>query len=342
MVSIHEDKLKTMDISFCDKIATNIVLSDAKQAIVDSLNSLIKDSKFNKKSGYKYANILTKDTIQYISKQPHLISIKTGGSNYFIYMTKINGINNCLFIDRKIKNGYTLPRIISVNYNFDDSIFLGTILDGELIRDSENNWMFLINNIISYKGKPCNMGFTAKINLMYKMLKTEYNENPELDICYIRVKKIFNYNDYHNVILKYIPSCKYEIKGMYFNTMNNKHSNHLFLFPNKNKINKKTVEPKKIENDLQINFIIKQTDKPDIYNLHCIEQGVIINYGIAYIGKLKISKMIKEWFKENNDSTNSCMVNCKYNIRFTKWEVLTIDNDKTIPTELEIIKKLEN
>ena len=52
--------------------------------------------------------------------------------------------------------------------------------------------------------------------------------------------------------------------------------------------------------------------------------------------------MIKEWFKENNDTTNSCMVNCKYNNRFTKWEVLTIDNDKTIPTELEIIKKLEN
>ncbi len=345
MVSISDDKLKTMDISFCDKIATNIVLSDAKQAIVDSLNSLIKESRFNGKSGYKYANIINKNSIQYISKQPHIITIKTGGSNYFIYLTKINGINNCLFIDRKIKSGYTLPRIISVNYNFDDSLFMGTILDGELVRDTSNNWMFLISNLISYKGKPVNNNFISKINLTYKMLGNEYNEHPEQDICYLRVKKIFTYNDYDSLILRYIPKCKYEIKGIYFNTMNNKHSNHLFMFPNKNKINKqKSLEPSKQSAPaecLKILFVIKPTEQPDIYNLQCLKDSTITNYSIAYISKLKISKLIKEWFSDTENTNKNCIVNCKYNTRFNKWEVLSIE-DKNMPSEWDFIKNLEN
>jgi len=345
MVCIADDKLKTMDISFCDKIATNIVLSEAKQAIVDSLNSLIKESRFNGKSGYKYANIINKNSLQYISKQPHIITIKTGGSNYFIYLTKINGINNCLFIDRKIKTGYTLPRIISVNYNFDDSLFMGTILDGELVRDTSNNWMFLISNLIVYKGKPVNTHFIAKINLMYKMLDTEYNEHPEQDICYLRVKKVFNYNDYDSLILRFIPKCKYEIKGLYFNTMNNKHCNHLFMFPNKNKINKQTnVEPleqPKVTECLKILFMIKKTDQPDIYHLHCLKDSTIAYYSIAYISKIRFSKLIKDWFKENETTDKHCIVNCKYNTRFNKWEVLSIE-DKNMPSEWDFIKNLEN
>ena len=66
---------------------------------------------------------------------PHLISVKTVGTNYF-FLTKINNINCCFYIDRKIKQGYTCPRIISVKYLFDDCVFDDTLFDGELVKDS--------------------------------------------------------------------------------------------------------------------------------------------------------------------------------------------------------------
>ena len=103
MVDIPEDKMRTMDISFCSKVATNIVLGDAKQLIIDNFKDLISDNSFFGNSGYRYANIINGKSISYLSKQPHIISLKTGGANYFLFLTKINGVNKCLFIDRKTK-----------------------------------------------------------------------------------------------------------------------------------------------------------------------------------------------------------------------------------------------
>ena len=58
---------------------------------------------YNIDLNYKYANIVNKRSIRFLSLQPHLVSIKTAGSNYFLFLTRINEKNTCLFIDRKIK-----------------------------------------------------------------------------------------------------------------------------------------------------------------------------------------------------------------------------------------------
>ena len=66
-------------------------------------------------------------------------------------------------------------------------------------------------------------------------------------------------------------------------------------------------------------------------------------YGIAYISKLRTSKLIKAWFNDNkSNSTKNCIVNCNYNTRFNKWEVLSIEENKNIPSKYDFIKKLEN
>ena len=43
--------------------------------------------------------------------------------------------------------------MVSVMYRFDDQLFSNTLFDGELLRDHENNWLFIINNLILYKGE---------------------------------------------------------------------------------------------------------------------------------------------------------------------------------------------
>ena len=187
-------ELKTLDISFCSKNALNLVNSEAKQYIMDAL----KDN-YGIDSKYKYANIINKNSLNYLAKQPHLISIKTGGSNYFLFLTKLNGINTTLFIDRKVKQGYTLPRIISTKYRFKDELFEDTLFDGELVKDTKDNWMFLISNIIVYKGKNINKSdnIVTKYNKIYSILSDEYTSDPMMDVCPIRVKKLFRYNERH-------------------------------------------------------------------------------------------------------------------------------------------------
>lgn len=350
MVDIPDDKMRTMDISFCSKVATNIVLGDAKQLIIDNFKDLIADNSFFGNNGYRYANIINSKSISYLSRQPHIISLKTGGANYFLFLTKINGVNKCLFIDRKTKKGYSLPRIITANFRFSDEAFDGTVLDGELVRDKQDNWMFLLSNIITYNGENVTGNLANRYNKLYELLTKHYKEDPDFDICYLRVKKLFTYNEYDKMMLQYIPKCGYEIKGLYFNSLNPKFSNHLFMYPNNTKErrgNKEVAKPaenaenngdSKDELKITATFIIKTTDKPDIYNLFCMNESQIQEYGIAYIGKMKTSKMMKNWFAENTDK--DCFVSCEFNGRFKKWEVKELSNE-SLPSQYSLVKKLE-
>ena len=69
-----------------------------------------------------------------------------------------------------------------------------------------------------------------------------------------------------------------------------------------------------------------------------MEESTIKEYGIAYIGKMKISKLLKTWFQENQDK--DCLVSCDYNTRFNKWEVKELSQEK-LPSQYNLVKKLE-
>ena len=371
MITIPTEHMRQMDISFCGKVATNIVTSDAKQAIIDNFNKLIESNRYFNRSQnrYKYANLINPKSITFLSKQPHLITLKTGGSNYFLYLTKINGVNNALFIDCKTKQGYTLPRIITADFKFHEDLFSGTIFDGEIVRDREDNWMFLISNIVALRGRVVNSNMVARMNLIYKTLAESYSPDPVIDICPIRVKQVYRYSDYDKLILMYIPKYEYEIKGMFFNSLTNKHSNHLFMMsaPSKkegytdrrktrstgatkevdsgttreetsNVGEAKTTE-ESIKRDTLV-FQIKTTDKPEIYELYGVSDGGVIEMiSVALIKKMAVSKKLKAYF---DDSTSgNCFCDCKYNNRFKKWEVIGINEKAKIASNVQEIKNFE-
>jgi hypothetical protein len=330
---------KTMDISFCGKNALNVVEKDDKIIICDNI---MKD-KYDITSKYKFASIINDKSIKFLSLNPHLITIKSNGSNYFLLMTSINNTNCCFFIDRKTKNGYTYPRIVSVKYRFDDDIFKDTLLEGEIIRDENDNWMFLVNDLLLFKGKKVVGNIVNKYNRVYDILENMYTPDNEMDVCPIRVKKIFKYSEYVKLITQFIPSIKYKIRGMYFVSLNEKHSNHLYLYstnqqeqgstaPIKNKPKDKSSAGGGISKGNYI-FNIKETDTPDIYELYVNGDDGLVKHSIAYVGKISTSKRLKKYFQEAGDE----MVNieCKYNDKFKKWEPLErIDTDNIVSLNL--------
>ena len=121
----------------------------------------------------KHAFILNQKSVYFLEKTQHIISIKSSGTNYYLYLTNINNINYCFYIDRKIKSGYTYPRIISVKYSFSDEIFDDTLLDGELVRDQDDNdsWIFLITDLLVLKGKKLDCNIVNRFNLLYLSLR---------------------------------------------------------------------------------------------------------------------------------------------------------------------------
>ena len=215
-------------ISFCDKQCSNVNDNKFKAQIIQNL-----DSKYKLQVVTRDYNILNPNILRNVSYHPHILSTYSNGNPYMLYLTKIDGINCTLFIDKKLKDGYTYPKMHCVKYRFSDDLFNGeTIFTGELVRDNERRWFFLIDNILLYKGLSTNeKNVLSRFELIHNILANEYTTDKYLEICPISVKKLFLYKDIKKMVTDFIPNLSYVCKGIIFYTLNNKHSNYAYIMP---------------------------------------------------------------------------------------------------------------
>jgi hypothetical protein len=187
------------------------------------------------------------------------------------------------------------------------------------------------------------------------MLTHDYNKNHDIDICPLIVKKLFLYKDYDELITKFIPSLPYKTNGLYFNSLNTKHANQLYLFKNSNNQNSgnksyiknsgnsssnssSNSSTNSSTNSSSTNIVleIKKTEKSDIYDLYCKNRDEEYNLGIACIQNLRTSKLIRKLF-DSVGETDTVYMNCKYNEKFKKYEPVSKAESSTL-TDLSKIK----
>ena len=300
-------ELNLSKMSFCKKHGMNV--NENKDKIIDILNKYDLSIKKNR------AAVLNDRSLKFLNN-PHLVSVKTTGTNYFLLLTKINNINHAFFIDRKIKQGYTHPRIILVKYGFADEVFEDTVLDGELVKNVDNDWVFLISDMPVYCGKKTEKLITKKLSLINDMLKNKYRPDDFIDICPLQIKKYFSYKDFAKMLTIFIPNLGYNVRGLYFDTLNPKHSNQLFIFPREQS---KPQKPK-VYNESNIrNFIIRKTMHSEIYDLYDFDDNKdLVKVDTARVPSLKVSKKIKKLFHECSEE--NVEIKCRLNNKFNKWE----------------------
>lgn len=331
--------LKGSNISFCDKQTFNIIDDNLKKNILDILKNDyfigIKDRNFY---------IINKKNINYIEKHPFILSVKSIGSPYYLFLTKVDNKKYCFYIDRKVKEGHNYPRILSVLYRFNDELFNNTLFDGELLRDNDNNWMFIINSLLIHKGEIMkNKNIIYKLNLVYDILTNKYIKDENLEICPLYVKRLFSYHQWDELKNDYLTGLNYKYKGICFeNPKFNK--NYLYIFNKKYnntsknnnlKIKNNVKSPickSKIVNKKLMNFVLNKTDISDIYDLYCYKEDTLFKYDVASVNTLKVSKKLNKLFKD----TDRLVFECSYNTNDNKWTPLNkietddIDNIESI------------
>ena len=180
--------MRGANINFCDARAYNLVDESIKQSILDSL----KDNYYIKISDRNFY-ILNKKNLRYIENKPFVLSVKSLGSLYYLYLTKIEGKNYCIYINRRLKEGHKFPLMVSALYRFDDEIYSNTLFDGELLRDKDGNWLFIINNLLLYQGEIMkNRNIIKKISKVYEILSNHYIKDEHLELCPLYVKRLFS------------------------------------------------------------------------------------------------------------------------------------------------------
>ena len=215
-------------ISFCDKQCSNVNDNKVKSQIVDII-----DKKYGIQIVSRDYNLINPNILRNVSYHQHILTPYTHGNPYMLYLTKIDNINCALFIDKKLKDGYTYPKMHCVKYRFAEELYeKETIMTGELVRDNERRWFFLIDNILLYKGLKTNeKNILSRFELIYNIMENDYTSDKYLEICPLYVKKLFLYKDIKKLFDEFIPNLSYMCKGIVFYTLNNKHSNYVYMIP---------------------------------------------------------------------------------------------------------------
>ena len=222
---------KLSDISFCDKKCSNVNNNDFKEDFIRMI-----DEKYDIRVVDKIYSFLNPSILKNVSYHQHLLTPLTNGNPYLLYLTRIDDVNCCFYIDRKLKGGFSFPKIHCVKYQFSDELFNDTIFSGELVRDRQRKWFFLIDNLLLYKGeKTNNKNIVNKFEIIYDIFNNHYKQNNMIEPCPIQIKKLFPYSQIKTLINKFIPSLSYYCKGLVFYNLNTKYSNYSMLFP-RNKV----------------------------------------------------------------------------------------------------------
>ncbi len=235
---------KLSDISFCDKQCSNVNDNGVKAELIKQIDENYGINVIDR----IYVN-LHPNMLKNVAYHQHILATLTNGNPYLLYLTRIDNINCCFFIDRKLKNGYSYPKIHCVRYRFHNELFNNTIFTGELVRDVQRRWFFLLSDILLHKGeKTDTKNILSRYALINTILTSEYTPDKNYEVCPIQVKKLFMYKDFRYMTQKYMPNLSYYCKGIIFYTLS-KFSNYVFIIPRDKSIKIKSNED--IEKEIQ-------------------------------------------------------------------------------------------
>lgn len=215
------------EISFAGKVGYNIKFDDVKQRLLDDLHDHFGFKVIQKHHEKYHDGIINK-----LTSNPHLVCLRSNGNPYLLYLTKINFVQQCVFVDKKIQQGYFYPRMIMSRFRFDDRLFEngGTLLDGEMIRTTEGKWMFVLGDMIAYQGSHLsNTNLVKRINMLYNMMRHQFIAE-ECDICTFQVKKYVAYSEISSLVTEFMPQLPYTSRGLYFKPLFLKFKDILYNF----------------------------------------------------------------------------------------------------------------
>jgi len=272
-----------------------------------------------------------------------------------LYLTKYNNKNYSIFIDKKREN------MITVKYRFKEELYEGTLFDGELIKDTQNNQVYVISDIIMYKNKFILKDKTLKerIKTLNEIYDNDFVKDEMINFCKIDIKRYFGLKYMEDVYKRYFNSVPYKCTGIFFQHKTDYKKSMMYIFPefrtnevkiessasnqsvnkpsNQSSANKSSNQSvnKFSSNKLVIdikkpfNFQIKKTDLPDIYQLYYYQNNKMICLdGYAGVPDMSTSKLLREIFDTMGDTDDiKVVVKCEYSDIYNKWVPKSVTNE---------------
>ena len=236
---------------------------------------------------------------QHFSNQEYTVCEKTDGVRYVCMCLKIDGKNLCLFVNRAL-DVYLLP------LNMPRKSYSGTILDGEVAKDNNGKWHFMVYDCLWSNGvdlRNCNLferleGADNTVKNIMKMSK---------DPIIFKIKTFYKFLDFENFYKNILPKINFTTDGLVFTPVNDpiKIGTHETMFKWKPR-DKNTID-----------FQLKK--RSDSWGMYIQEKGTLFFQSFLPF----------DGFFFNEDD----IVECQYMVDepMPWWKPLNIRSDKTYP-----------
>jgi hypothetical protein len=227
---------------FGDKKTLQIV---SPQTIND-IKSLIKNiGSFNIDS--KYYSFLNRKNIGDLKEGRYSVSLSTFGKKFVMFITNYKNKKYCLFINKKNET------MTIVQLKFSNEIFDGSLFEGELVKNEDEKWIFLINDVMYYKGKNIvTNDFNQRQDIINDFLENEY-EYDENQGFFLSKKKYYSFHYLQDLVEKYMNILNYKSAGLHFKNIDNFCCNYLYIFP-ENRTDSKILQNGTIIDDITNNI----------------------------------------------------------------------------------------
>ena len=315
------------EIKFCNSYGYQIA---NKKIVSYILNRLKRYYKIDITKAYsKYFKMADTHSYKSLLREQHHVYYNFNEPLTLLYLTQYNGINFCYYIDPKKE------QIISVKHRFSDELYLNdTLFEGKIIQDKENNWHFLISDLVIHQRHTYFTDLLTKLRTLNQLIADNYCADVVLDPCKVSVQDFVSYQYLESFLTDYRESLIYSnaITGVIFRPdLANSTSNIVFLFKKNFHQNLtiptvKTTDDKTVELNVScsaadthrknICFKLKKTNKPDIYELYLTNGKSDCYCDIANVPDIKTSNLVKSLFPAKY---HYIYVNCKWDERFKRW-----------------------
>jgi hypothetical protein len=335
------------EISFCNRIGFNIKSDEFKKKTLEDL------ARFGCKVIQKHHDRYTDQSLGILNANPHLMTMRTNGNPYYLFLTSFNGINQCIFVDKKVQQGYMYPRMVIVKFWMDDVLFADTLFSGEMVKSEETGqWTYLVHDILADGGSDTgNINLVRRINRCHEIVSKLWVKDERQDVCDVRVKRYWHYHEYASM-MEWSTRLPYSCRGIYFKPLFLKFRDILYNFDDQLvvKVDKtassqdKQFRTKEEHDEIkEANNValalaqaqaeaekaklllpkkaimqIQKTSNPDIYHVFSLADGSK-DVGVAFVNNIKVSKMLRERF-EKATPIDKIKFTSIFNERFSKWE----------------------
>lgn len=306
----------------------NINSIQTKKKLINYIINNVQLSKFN------YKIIKFREDLELLKGNNYYIAPNYNGINSLMVFTKFKNNYYSLIIDkRKNINDTNNVKIIPIDIRLNKSIYNGTILDGVLLYNPNNNnnksKTFVVNDIYYFCGENAmDDNVKDKLDKFSVFIKHSFKNDYHMNSCTFIVNSFYNCSQIKKLINIYIPESSHRksIKGISF-FPERSGTRLIYLYSNsitqkeQDNINHHKINPIDIKGDVTATFKIKKTDNVDVYYLFMIKKmkrdnKKVIKY-VTFNDNLKLAKLpsietslfCKRLFESDN---KNILVKCKF------------------------------